>query len=163
MKKRARNTWRYIGIFCHFLFCWIIYWLKFWKCRYTGFELHFGIINKQLHSLHILSKLECTKILLKLRYEIVEWKEVSLKNTLISLVPIISATNRTSCWSLNVRGPNHSGWTKPVSWLLMPWLLSSPGHQHEWYWLCGIGKFLPYMRKDFIYLCHVSVEEWYKL
>ena len=27
------------------------------------------------------------------------------------------------------------------SWMLMPWLLASPGHQHPWYWLCRIGKF----------------------
>ena len=31
----------------------------------------------------------------------------------------------------------------------MPWLLVSPGHQHPWYWLCRIGKFLSYLRKDF--------------
>ena len=24
----------------------------------------------------------------------------------------------------------------------MPWLLVSPGHQHPWFWLCRIGKFL---------------------
>ena len=29
--------------------------------------------------------------------------------------------------------------------------------------LCRIDKFLSYMRKDFNYQCHVSVEEWYKL
>ena len=27
---------------------------------------------------------------------------------------------------------------------------------------CRIGELLPYTRKDFNYLCHVSVEEWYK-
>ena len=25
--------------------------------------------------------------------------------------------------------------TRSISWLLMPWLLSSPGHQQPWYWL----------------------------
>ena len=44
-----------------------------------------------------------------------------------------------------------------VSWLLMPWLLVSPGHQYPWYWLCKICKFLSYMRKDFYYLCHFYV------
>ena len=43
----------------------------------------------------------------------------------------------------------------------MPWLLASPGHQHSWYWPCRIGRFLSYWRKDFNYLCHVSVEEWH--
>ena len=48
-----------------------------------------------------------------------------------------------------------------ASWLLMAWLLVSPEHQHPWHWLCSIGKFLSYMRKDCKYLRHVSVEEWY--
>ena len=30
-------------------------------------------------------------------------------------------------------------------------------------WLHRMDKFLSYMRNDFNYLCHVSVEEWYKL
>ena len=34
----------------------------------------------------------------------------------------------------------------------MPWLLTSPGHQQPWYWLCRIGRFLSYLRKDFNYL-----------
>ena len=33
------------------------------------------------------------------------------------------------------------------------------GHQHIWYWLCRICKFLSYTRKNFNYLCHVSVDE----
>ena len=32
-----------------------------------------------------------------------------------------------------------------------------------WWLLCKIGKSLSYMKKDFNYLDHVSVEEWYKL
>ena len=28
-----------------------------------------------------------------------------------------------------------------------------------WHWLCRIGTFFSYIRKDFNYLCHVSVEE----
>ena len=43
----------------------------------------------------------------------------------------------------------------------MPWLLALPGHQHPWYWLCGISRSLSYMRKDLNCLCNVSVEEWY--
>ena len=38
--------------------------------------------------------------------------------------------------------------------------LASPGHQQLWFWLCRLGRSLSYMRKDFNYLCHVSVEEW---
>ena len=31
----------------------------------------------------------------------------------------------------------------------MPWLLTSPGHQQPWYWLCSIGRFLSYLKRDF--------------
>ena len=30
--------------------------------------------------------------------------------------------------TLNVRGPSYLGLTRSISWLLMPWLLTSPGH-----------------------------------
>ena len=36
--------------------------------------------------------------------------------------------------TLNVRGPSYLGLTRSISWLLMPWLLTSPGHQQPWYW-----------------------------
>ena len=32
-------------------------------------------------------------------------------------------------------GLNYSGSSESVSWLLMPWLLVSPGYQYPWYWL----------------------------
>ena len=71
------------------------------------------------------------------------------------------------CWwallNLNVRGPSYLGLTKSISWLLMPWPLSSQGHQQPWYWLCRIGRSLSYLREDFIYLCHINVEQWHKL
>ena len=34
--------------------------------------------------------------------------------------------------TLNVRGPSYLGFTRSISWLLMPWLLTSPGHQQPW-------------------------------
>ena len=61
--------------------------------------------------------------------------------------------------TLNVRGSTYLGLTRSVSWLLMPWLLSSPGHQQPWYWLCGIGRSLSYLRKDFNYLCHIIASD----
>ena len=42
--------------------------------------------------------------------------------------------------TLNVRGPSYLGLTRSISCLLMPWLLTSPGHQHPWYWLCRKGR-----------------------
>ena len=52
-----------------------------------------------------------------------------------------------------MQGPSYLSLTRSLSWLLMPWLLTSPGHQQPWYWLCRIGRFLSYLRKDFNYLC----------
>ena len=60
--------------------------------------------------------------------------------------------------TLNVRGPSYLGVTRSISWLLMPWLLTSPGHQQPWYWLCRICKSWSYLTKDFKYLCYVNVE-----
>ena len=62
-----------------------------------------------------------------------------------------------------MRGQSNLGLTSSISWLLMPWLLTSPGHQHPWYWPCRIGRSLPYFRKYFNYMCHVNEEEWHKM
>ena len=62
----------------------------------------------------------------------------------------------------NVRGSSYLGLTRSLSLLLMSWLLASSGHQHPRYWPCRICRSLPYLRKDFNYLCHVDVEEWHK-
>ena len=42
--------------------------------------------------------------------------------------------------TLNVRGPSYLGLSRSISWLLMPWLLTSPWHQQPWYWLCRICR-----------------------
>ena len=68
-----------------------------------------------------------------------------------------------SALTLNVRGPSYLGLTRSISWLLMSWLLTSPGHQKPWYWLCRIGRFLSYLRKDFNYLRRINVEIWHKM
>ena len=65
--------------------------------------------------------------------------------------------------TLNVRGPSYLGLTRSISWLLMPWLLTSPGHQQLWYWLCIIDRFLSYLRKDFNYLRRINVKKWHKM
>ena len=63
----------------------------------------------------------------------------------------------------NVRGPSYLGLTRSISWLLMPRLLTSPGHQQPWYWLCRIGRFLSYLRKDLKYLRRINVGKWHKI
>ena len=41
----------------------------------------------------------------------------------------------------------------------MPLRCKEPEHQHPWYWVCRMCKFLSYLRKYFNYLCHVNVEK----
>ena len=64
---------------------------------------------------------------------------------------------------LKVRGPSYLGLTRSISWLLMPWLLTSPGHQQPWYWLCRICRSWSSLGKDFKNLCQINVEEWHKM
>ena len=65
--------------------------------------------------------------------------------------------------TLNERGPSYLGLTSSISWLLMSWLLSSPGHHQPWCWLCRISRSLAYWSQDFKCLCHINVEEWHKM
>ena len=46
--------------------------------------------------------------------------------------------------TLNERGPSYFSLTSSISWLLMSWLLSSPGHHQPWWWLYRIGMSLAY-------------------
>ena len=48
--------------------------------------------------------------------------------------------------TLNVRGPSYLGLTRSISWLLMPWHLTSPGHQQPWYWLYRMWRSFSYLR-----------------
>ena len=71
--------------------------------------------------------------------------------------------NFNSDLTLNVRGPSYLGLTRSISWLLMPWLFTSPGHQQPWYWLCRICWPWSYMRNDFRHLCLINGELWQKV
>ena len=70
--------------------------------------------------------------------------------------PAIIWTNAGILLTLNVRGPSYLGLTRSISWLLVPRLLASPGHQQPWYWLCRIGRSLSYPRRYFNYLCRLD-------
>ena len=59
------------------------------------------------------------------------------------------------CWNQNTTGR-----TRSILWLLMPWLLTLPGHQQQWYQLCRINGSLSSMRKAFNHLPNMSVEKW---
>ena len=79
----------------------------------------------------------------------------------ISAKPIEWDTDNTV--ALNVWGQSYLGLTRSIPWLLMPWLLTSPGNQQPWYWLYRICRFFSYLRRDFKYLCQINVEEWHKM
>ena len=58
--------------------------------------------------------------------------------------------------SLKVWVPSYHGLTRSISWLLMPWLLVSPGHQQPWYWLCKLCRSLtPCLTQGRISITHV--------
>ena len=37
--------------------------------------------------------------------------------------------------------PEYKWIIRSTLWLLMPWYLVSPGHQHSWYWVCRVNGF----------------------
>ena len=56
--------------------------------------------------------------------------------------------------------PEYSGITRSIPWLLMPWLLLSPGHQQSWYWLCTMWTFLSSLGVNIRNLWHFNVKQW---
>ena len=67
--------------------------------------------------------------------------------------------------TLQVLKTEYSGMTRSISWLPMPWLLASPGHQQPWYmyWLCRINCSLSFRKRITTYSCHHIVEKLYKM
>ena len=95
------------------------------------------------------------------------WQHRSGSTLAQVILETLSAKCRPFCLglnmlTLNVRGPSYLGLTRSISWLLMPWLLASPGHQQPWYSLCRISRSLSYSGRNFNYLCLIRVEEWHK-
>ena len=74
-----------------------------------------------------------------------------------SVCSTICRQNIRLALTLNVRGPSYLGLTSSISWLLIPCLLTSPGHQQPWYWLSRICRSWSYLMKDFNYRCHINV------
>ena len=77
---------------------------------------------------------------------IVEWVQHSVQNQQLSII--------------SVQGPGYLGLISSISWLLMRWLLASPGHHQPCYWPCNIGKYLSYSRKDTKYPCQCGEMAW---
>ena len=52
------------------------------------------------------------------------------------------------CWlTLSVPKTEYSRRFRSIPWLLMSWLLASPGVQQPWPWLCKINRSLRFMRR----------------
>ena len=72
------------------------------------------------------------------------------------VLPFILEVQTPPMWSLAhyhlillVLEPEYSGRTGLIPWLLMPWLLVSPGHQQQWYWLCRKNNALVFHKRGF--------------
>ena len=75
------------------------------------------------------------KIHLDLPYNILHWgSTIRRVSTVCRSVLVYRACKGT--------GRNSLLWyVSAISWLLIPWLLESAGHQQPWYWLCNINPF----------------------
>ena len=76
----------------------------------------------------------------------------AIPNNLFHIISSISVITITINWSklsslLRPR-PMYTRRTKSIPWLLMTWLLLSPGHQQPQYWMRKIGRSLPSRKKD---------------
>ena len=88
-----------------------------------------------------------------------EWLQAETQILTPRICMVLTVSFLSTLWTLNVRGPSYLGWTRSISWLLIPWR-----HKEQaWYWLCRTGRPLSYLRKDFNYLCFINVEEWHKM
>ena len=76
-------------------------------------------------------------------------------------VPFFNTVPQTGKSNLLALRPQYSRQTGSRPWLLMPWPLLLLVHQQLWYWLCL--TFLCCTGKDFNYLNHFSIKEWYKI
>ena len=53
--------------------------------------------------------------------------------------------------------------TRSISWLLIPWLLTSPWYHQTWYWPYEMCRPMSSIKKDFHHRYHFSAEEWFKI
>ena len=63
-----------------------------------------------------------------------------------AIIPLVDAAQSVPTCLVSstpmVRKPEYSDQPRPMLCLLLPWLLTSPGHQLPWYWLCQMGGFI---------------------
>ena len=66
-----------------------------------------------------------------------------------------------NCHGIGLVLPHYSSQIKSIPWLLMTWVLVSPGHQQTWFRLYWVNKSLLSTKKDYLLL--PSVEKWLKM
>ena len=169
-------SWNLSASFLHFgnnqeKSTWLTHWLLGWSYIDSVLDWAEGYWMNLFHLLVFSIFSETFKDNLPIKYHIHFW-EVSLQLSCGDSCQVWMWFNRSDCFlrkavicpvekvgrelTLNVRGGNYLGFTWSISWLLMPWLLTSPGHQQPWYWLCRICG--SWKRKDFKCLCHINGE-----
>ena len=134
-----------------------------WRTWYslTNFEDHIWIVrlsyflDPNMYGFQCICRVLWPPLILNSSGQLTELIVISFHPSRSVLAP--NPINQTVL-TLYVRGPSYLGLTRSISWLLMPRLLTSPGHQQPWYWICRIRRSWSYLRKDFKYLCHINVE-----
>ena len=123
----------------------------------TVFILRRGpVSNKTVLVIHQIQIITCLTATLQ---SVIPLMDKVTKTTGVNIIWILQGNNHRDALTLNVRWPSYLGLTRSISWLLMSWLLVSPGHQQPWYWLCRMGRSLSFLMKDFNHLCHINMEE----
>ena len=106
-------------------------------------------------------------ILSNAEFEVVSWwaaaSYASLRYSIICLLwyQVMLSLRVSTFHGIGIVLPHYSSQIKSIPWLLMTWVLVSPGHQQTWFRLYGVNKSLLSTKKDYLLL--PSVEKWLKL
>ena len=68
---------------------------------------------------------------------------IEVINLIHKPIDMMYSSSTFCCWNQYIPSKIRS-----MHWLLMPWLLVSPGHQHPWHWTCRINWCLFSTRKN---------------
>ena len=120
-------------------------------CR-PGSILLYGVIRP------VWNKWQCSSSVVT--YQAIRQQAITWANVDSDLCRFMASPGHNELSIINTWMPEQNdhelylGLTRSISWLLMPWLLTSPRHQQPWYWIYRICRSFSYLRKDSKYLCH---------
>ena len=63
----------------------------------------------------------------------VEIMAIEARQAVLVTPPYLEYWTCGNLLTLNVRGPSYRGFIRSISWLLIPWPPTSPGHQQPWF------------------------------